>query len=185
MNDYLNGLSFLHQKGIMHRDINPNNLAVTSLDNPIGIVIDLDSATSFETSTDHMVGTLAYLAPEVASLKENKTGCYDKAIDVWALGLSMVAIHTGQRLRWTYRDHRGIHKSEIVNKRSYEAYQRRLGGDGTDGNAKFLILCKSMTEFDHPKRISSVMAQAAAGKLSEGCRGKIELNAIRKRPREE
>lgn len=52
--DYLSGLSFLHdQKGIMHRDISPGNLAITSLHNPKGIIIDLDSATK----SDYLYGS--------------------------------------------------------------------------------------------------------------------------------
>lgn len=43
---YANGLSYLHdEKGIMHMDISPNNLAVISFDPPQGMIIDLDTAT--------------------------------------------------------------------------------------------------------------------------------------------
>jgi serine/threonine protein kinase len=158
MNDYLKGLSFIHQKGIMHRDINPKNLAVTSLDDPIGVIIDLDSATSFDASTDHMGGTAAYLAPKIISLKWNNLGRYDKAVDVWALGLSMFAIHIGRRLRWIYRDHRGNHTTELVNEKPYEAYQKRLSRDRDDGNGDFVHLIKGMTDYDASKRFSTVMA---------------------------
>lgn len=54
MDDYLRGLAFLHEKGIMHRDISPNNLAVTSFEQPRGLIIDLDAATKDPESEDHV-----------------------------------------------------------------------------------------------------------------------------------
>lgn len=90
LDDYLKGLTFLHGKALMHRNINPNNLAVISFNNPKGLIIDLDSATEHHTSTDRMPGTLAYLAPEIVRLKKGTSILgYDRSIDVWALGLSI------------------------------------------------------------------------------------------------
>ncbi|KAI4284778.1 MAG: hypothetical protein L6R38_001178 [Xanthoria sp. 2 TBL-2021] len=92
--------------GIMHRDISPGNLAVTSLQEPRGVILDLDAATISVTSTDHMKGTLPYLAPEIMALKQwdgagRQPPPYGKSIDTWALGLIMYALYTGQLFDWT------------------------------------------------------------------------------------
>lgn len=100
--DFLRGLSFLHsQKNIMHLDINPNNLAVTSLDDPKGIIIDLDSAIRSSTSFSHKRGTVPYLAPEIIALKHfGSVQPFDKSVDIWALGLSMFDLYQEAFLLW-------------------------------------------------------------------------------------
>ncbi|KAI9826773.1 MAG: hypothetical protein M1826_006568 [Phylliscum demangeonii] len=70
LHDYAAGLAYLHDElGLMHLDINPNNLGVTSIENPKGVIIDLDSVTDSLSSSDHMQGTLTFLAPEIVDLK--------------------------------------------------------------------------------------------------------------------
>lgn len=187
--DYLKGLSFLHDEGIMHRDINPNNLAVTSLDDPTGIIIDLDSATTHNTSTDHLQGTLAYLAPEIILLKEQHIGSYDKSVDVWALGLSTFVLHTGQPKSWTPTKPRGGQVSKAVTLEAYEAYQKMIGQSlkltQDDGARSFLGLIMQMTEYVAQERVSAAMALENATILRQGRRGKIVLKSAPKRPREE
>ncbi|KAI9784229.1 MAG: hypothetical protein M1816_000901 [Peltula sp. TS41687] len=60
--DHSRGLAFMHGKGFMHRDINPNNLAIVSFDPPRGIILDLDSAMKSETCYEHNIGTKPYVA---------------------------------------------------------------------------------------------------------------------------
>ncbi len=109
--DYLKGLSFLHNKGIMHRDINPNNLAVTSLCEPKGLIIDLDAATKDRHSIDHMQGTV----PEIISLKNQQHSApYDKGVDVWALGLSFFVMQAGQPIFWSSFAPRGQRPSMVT-----------------------------------------------------------------------
>ena len=107
--EYLQGLVYLHdQKCIMHRDIKPDNLAVLSLFPPRGIILDLDNATSEETSYDNQQGTVPYQAPEVINLSFQATGnqqSYGRSADVWALGMSAFCALRGVHTRWNLFDH--------------------------------------------------------------------------------
>ena len=107
--EYLQGLTYLHdQKGIMHRDIKPENLAVMSLSPPRGIILDLDNATSEETSYDCNQGTVSYQAPEVINLSFPAAGIrqsYGRSADVWALGMSAFCVLRGAHTNWNVFDH--------------------------------------------------------------------------------
>ncbi len=109
--DYIRGLSHLHHHDIMHRDIKPSNLGVSSLHCPRGVIIDLDSATDLLDSTDHLQGTLPFLAPEIIKIKDYHglhstpeslppPPPYSKSVDVWALGLSTIVLWTGKKFSW-------------------------------------------------------------------------------------
>lgn len=161
----------------MHRDINPNNLVVTSLDDPTGVIIDMDGVTIDTRSTDHMVGTLAYLAPEIVLLRERTTGSYDKAVDIWALGLSMIAIHTGQPVQWFRIGPGGHQKSDTVTEEGYEAYKRemdrRFDSSPHPAGASFLRLIAGMTQYAANGRPSAPRARDTAVQLKGNCRGKL------------
>ncbi|KAI9883666.1 MAG: hypothetical protein M1823_004576 [Watsoniomyces obsoletus] len=112
LQDFVRGLSHLHGKDVMHRDIKPGNLGVTSIHGPRGVIIDLDSATDELTSTDHRQGTMAFLAPETIDLKEwdkahpnpeSPPPPYSKSVDLWALGLSTVVLWFGKGFTWRSR----------------------------------------------------------------------------------
>ena len=103
--DYLRGLAYLHdEKGIMHRDIKPENLGLLSLCPPRGIILDLDSATSEETSNDPTQGTVSYQAPEIINLSllaNASQRSYGRSVDVWALGMSAFCALRGKQTRWS------------------------------------------------------------------------------------
>ncbi|KAI4120563.1 MAG: hypothetical protein LQ341_007530 [Variospora aurantia] len=115
--DWLRGLDWLHtRKGMMHRDINSNNLGVTKSKPPRGVVLDLDSVTIAKISYDYRVGTLQYMAPEIIDIKEwddNATPQqmeeeyyvnvvhYEPSVDVWALGLSLWAMIKTSPIPWS------------------------------------------------------------------------------------
>ena len=83
------GISYLHGKGLIHRDIKPANMTVVSRSPSRFIIIDFGVATWETTSTNHMVGTIRYLAPEVLALKrKTSTTSYNQSVDVWGLGVS-------------------------------------------------------------------------------------------------
>lgn len=112
LRDYLAGLSHLHEQCIMHRDVKPENQAIRSILSPIGVILDLDAATTSQTSTDHMKGTVPFLTPEIIELKDWNPAYnraephpYEKSVDSWAFRLSMFALFKRQYWRWLCFSH--------------------------------------------------------------------------------
>jgi serine/threonine protein kinase len=81
------GLSYLHSKGLMHRDIKPHNIVI---DNNGKIQLcDLELIKEVEKQTQtREVGTEGYLAPELY-----KGSRYDESVDMWSLGITIMQIY--------------------------------------------------------------------------------------------
>ncbi|XP_077104712.1 calcium/calmodulin-dependent protein kinase kinase 2 isoform X2 [Siphateles boraxobius] len=86
--DLLRGIEYLHYQKIIHRDIKPSNLLVGE-DGHVKIA-DFGVSNQFE-GTDALltstVGTPAFLAPE--TLSETRKNFSGKALDVWAMGVTL------------------------------------------------------------------------------------------------
>uniref|UniRef100_A0A8C9WG02 Calcium/calmodulin-dependent protein kinase kinase 2 n=1 Tax=Scleropages formosus TaxID=113540 RepID=A0A8C9WG02_SCLFO len=86
--DLLRGIEYLHYQKIIHRDIKPSNLLVGD-DGHIKIA-DFGVSNQFE-GTDALltstVGTPAFMAPE--TLCETRKNFSGKALDVWAMGVTL------------------------------------------------------------------------------------------------
>ncbi|KAL8950864.1 MAG: hypothetical protein Q9222_003118 [Ikaeria aurantiellina] len=176
----------------MHRDINPNNLAVTSLHNPTGIIIDLDSATTSPISTNHTRGTLPYLAPEIMALKLWKQGMkrpppYGRIIDTWALGLSMYALHCGQPIRWAHFAATDTSTTTYVSSDAYESFRAKLLQDSLaeqDSDTQdFLLSVPEITMYEAEGRVLTPVDTSAFLSRTKHSRGTLVTK--RKRAREE
>eukprot|EP00697_Spironema_sp_BW2_P002972 gnl/Spiro4/13980_TR7489_c0_g1_i1.p1 gnl/Spiro4/13980_TR7489_c0_g1~~gnl/Spiro4/13980_TR7489_c0_g1_i1.p1 ORF type:complete len:209 (-),score=38.09 gnl/Spiro4/13980_TR7489_c0_g1_i1:323-949(-) len=89
----LTSLAFVHDSGVIHADIKPDNVMLSSVSRCEVRLIDFGLACF---TTDSLPSTLqspAYRAPEVI------LGCpYDVKIDIWSVGCLLVELATGSLL---------------------------------------------------------------------------------------
>eukprot|EP01012_Entosiphon_sulcatum_P007183 TRINITY_DN13590_c0_g1_i1.p1 TRINITY_DN13590_c0_g1~~TRINITY_DN13590_c0_g1_i1.p1 ORF type:complete len:396 (-),score=41.94 TRINITY_DN13590_c0_g1_i1:100-1287(-) len=91
----LSGLAFLHERGVIHRDIKPMNLLLTA-DGSVKLAdfgaARLAADASANASGSALLGTPAYMSPEL--LRELTA---TPASDMWAVGGTLLELVTGQR----------------------------------------------------------------------------------------
>ncbi|XP_059179165.1 mitogen-activated protein kinase kinase kinase 2-like [Physella acuta] len=91
----LQGVRYLHENGILHRDIKSSNILMQSETkvkiSDFGLSKILKDQRNIDLSTS--VGTVFYMAPEV--LKTETVVIYPTKADIWSIGCTVVEMITG------------------------------------------------------------------------------------------
>lgn len=110
LRELLVAISYIHSKGIIHRDIKAANVLITSE----GYVRLCDFGVAADTSLNStkrmtMVGTPYWMAPEV--IVEGQS--YTNKADIWSLGITMYELATGNP---PYSDHEAMRAMMLIAK---------------------------------------------------------------------
>eukprot|EP01113_Clastostelium_recurvatum_P010861 TRINITY_DN1545_c0_g2_i1.p1 TRINITY_DN1545_c0_g2~~TRINITY_DN1545_c0_g2_i1.p1 ORF type:complete len:736 (+),score=171.38 TRINITY_DN1545_c0_g2_i1:127-2334(+) len=92
----LTGLGYLHDKGVIHRDIKGENLLLTKQ----GTVKLADFGSCTYSAMDKMltvIGTPFWMAPEIIEMDGNAR---NTACDIWSLGCTLIELVTGSPPYW-------------------------------------------------------------------------------------
>lgn len=144
-------LHFAHQRGVLHRDVKPNNILLDSAGEPF--LTDFGLARLMEedstvTRTVAVMGTPAYMAPEQArgGMKTVTT-----AVDVYGLGAVLYELLTGQP------PHRGDSPIDIVRK-VLEEEPRRPSQINRAIDRDLEVICLRCLEKEPARRYGSALA---------------------------
>jgi serine/threonine protein kinase/outer membrane protein OmpA-like peptidoglycan-associated protein len=101
--DVLNGLSFLHSKNVIHRDIKPGNILIQeTAEGPVAKITDFGISKLLEedpNSSSKILGSVGYMAPEQFDAKSfGENGKISTKVDIWAFGAMLYELQEKKQL---------------------------------------------------------------------------------------
>lgn len=96
--ELIRAVQYLDEQGMFHRDIKPENIGIGPAPSKAGNRLRLfDFSLAGAAPTELRVGTLEYLDP---FLEDRKARRYDLSAELYAVGMTLHEIATGERPRW-------------------------------------------------------------------------------------
>lgn len=86
----VNALSFLHAKGIVHRDINAANVLLSGEGNIKIADFGVSKYTPKNGKCNSFIGSPNWMAPEVIECEQNAKKWYTNSADIWSLGITLI-----------------------------------------------------------------------------------------------
>ena len=141
--DVVLGLEYLHFQGIIHRDIKPGNLLIANdgtvkiSDFGVSHLAKMDEKGNLLPENDvdlaKTAGSPAFFAPELCQFDSEKPRVITKAIDVWALGVTLYCLLFGREpFPGVYREMELFNKICNVEIEPPEDYADKLDPDAKD-----------------------------------------------------
>ena len=132
----LRGLLYMHQKGVVHCDLKPDNVLVFPQVGGGNVVKITDFGLAKidgeeEETPVSFRGTPAYMPPESLALKQ-----YDPIMDIWSLGCTVIEMVTGKSV-WADCKIKGGMVNYVVGEKQVPKIPEYLSQSGKD----FLVRC--------------------------------------------
>ncbi|KXS19828.1 kinase-like protein [Gonapodya prolifera JEL478] len=176
ISDALRGLSYLHAKGVVHRDIKAANLLLTS--SGVAKIADFGVSETLSSTVDQsrskVAGSPYWMAPEI--LLGNT---YSSAIDVWALGITAIELLTGRPPHYDQHPMRAMYKIPFVPPPRLPS--QTDGGLWTPDAQLFVEQCLQAKPDKRPKAVELETLEWIRGARDVGLDSQAEMLGGRKR----
>ncbi|KAI5121980.1 hypothetical protein M0805_001813 [Coniferiporia weirii] len=94
------GIEYLHNEGVIHSDIKPENILISSSGEPricdfgISRMLVASKSFNFSSTTGGIGGTIRYTSIELLSPLDQQSDIYSNSSDVWAFGMTVLVLLT-------------------------------------------------------------------------------------------
>ena len=150
----VSAIAYLHNLGIWHRDIKPQNFLVfnNDKDKPYVVLADFGLAKQYQKcETDNsLAGTKKYMAPEIINNQR-----YTNAVDIWALGVTFFFMMTNQEAFETPSSDSMTRENEKIEKMIKNGYLNYDLINEQKDLPEIIGLIKRMCEVIPSKRITA------------------------------
>lgn len=150
--DLILGIEYLHNQGVVHRDIKPDNLLLT--DDDVLKIVDFGVSEMFEKPEDmrtaKSAGSPAFLPPELCVARHGDVS--GTAADIWSMGVSLYCLRYG---------HIPFNRPGVLE--MYEAITTDKVELSEDENPHFRDLILRLMEKDPEQRIKMYQIRVSFG----------------------
>ncbi|XP_035695449.1 serine/threonine-protein kinase SBK1-like [Branchiostoma floridae] len=106
-------LEFMHAKGLVHRDVKPENILLFDRDCRRVKLMDFGMTRKCGTHVKKISGTIPYTPPEICQAAHNDGFYVETSADVWAFGVLIFCMLTGN-FPWENAEDRDCYFTEFV-----------------------------------------------------------------------